>query len=123
MKLPSIVTVLLFALAATSRAENWPGFRGPTGLGYTQEKNLPLTWGGPGRENVLWEAPLVGEGHASPIVWSELVIVCTALWPPGSGAREKVIPEHHVTYYRVSDGAVRWDRHRSRVSSARGKAQ
>jgi len=96
-------------MAATCRGENWPGFRGPTGLGYTREKDLPLTWGGPQRENVLWDAPLVGEGHASPIVWGESVIVCTALWPPGSGDREKIIPEHHVTSYRVSDGRIAWD--------------
>lgn len=110
MKLCALLAMLfLWSVATTCRGENWPGFRGPTGLGYTTEKDLPLTWGGPRRENILWEAPLVGEGHASPIVWGESVIVCTALWPPGTVAREKIIPEHHVTCYQVSDGAVRWD--------------
>ncbi len=83
---------------------NWPGFRGPTGLGYTTEENLPLTWGGPAQENVRWVAPLIGQGHASPIVWDQAVIVCTVQWPADVNDRKKVIPDHHVTCYRTSDG-------------------
>ena len=30
--------------ANVARAGNWPGWRGPTGMGYTDEKDLPLTW-------------------------------------------------------------------------------
>jgi hypothetical protein len=30
----------------SSRASDWPGWRGPTGLGSTEEKDLPLTWDG-----------------------------------------------------------------------------
>ncbi len=64
--------------------ENWPQFRGPTGLGFSDEKNLPLHWGGPKHENVLWTSPLHGAGHASPIVWGDKVFVCTVKWP-GNG--------------------------------------
>jgi hypothetical protein len=32
-------------------AADWPQFRGPTGLGFTDEKDLPLKWGGKGE----WE--------------------------------------------------------------------
>lgn len=88
---------------------NWPGFRGPTGLGYTTQENLPITWGGPTKENVRWVAPLLGQGHASPIVWEQAVIVCTVNWPADVQDRKKVIPEHHVTCYRVSDGGLLWD--------------
>ena len=101
--------VLLLARPADSRAENWPAFRGPTGLGYTRERNLPVAWGGPQHKNVLWASPLKGQGHASPIVWGDRVFVCTAAWPAGVREREKVIPEHHVTCYGVADGALRWD--------------
>jgi outer membrane protein assembly factor BamB len=100
---------LLLAPLTRTRAENWPGFRGPTGLGYTREKNLPSTWGGPEHKNVLWSAPLKGQGHASPVVWGDRVFVCTADWPAGSGEREKSIPEHHVACYGVADGSLRWD--------------
>src|SRR5207249_3036242 len=90
-------------------AENWPGFRGPTGLGYTQDRSLPLTWGGAEHTNVLWQAPLKGQGHASPIVWQDRVFVCTASWPAAVQQREKVIPEHHVTCYHTTDGKLLWD--------------
>jgi outer membrane protein assembly factor BamB len=100
---------LLIDQAALGRGENWPGFRGPTGLGLTQERNLPLKWGGPDGENVLWKAPLRGEGHASPIVWEDRVFVSTALWPPSVQDRTKVIPEHHLFCYRASDGELLWD--------------
>jgi outer membrane protein assembly factor BamB len=88
---------------------NWPGFRGPTGFGYTTEEDLPVAWGGPGNENVLWASPLAGQGHASPIVWDHAAIVCTVNWPADVEDRKKVIPEHHVTCYRTSDGGLLWD--------------
>jgi outer membrane protein assembly factor BamB len=69
---------------AWAKEEDWPQFRGPTGLGYTSEKDLPLTWGGEKAENVAWKSPLVGEGHASPIVSAGRVFVCTVRW---AGAR------------------------------------
>jgi len=114
MKTVTLKTSIIFAVAMLSPgsatlAADWPQFRGPTGLGYTDEKDLPLTWGGPARENVLWISPLKGQGHASPIVWSNAVFVCSAYWPPSVTAREQVIPEHHVTAYQVTDGRMLWD--------------
>ena len=102
------ILMILLATAAPAVAAEWPQFRGPTGMGYTEEKNLPVTWGGPEEKNVLWKAPLKGQGHASPIVWGESVFVCTANWA-ANAEREKVIPEHHVTCYQASDGKVLWD--------------
>ena len=101
--------ILLLATTAPVGAANWPQFRGPTGLGYTAERDLPLTWGGRSNENVHWKSPLKGQGHASPIVWDDSVFVCTAHWPEDIGAREKVIPEHHVLCFRASDGKLLWD--------------
>jgi outer membrane protein assembly factor BamB len=103
-----ILTGILLTPNATALA-NWPGFRGPTGQGYTLEENLPIVWGGPANENVLWNSPLTGQGHASPIVWDNAVIVCTVNWPANVEDRKKVIPEHHVTCYRISDGGLVWD--------------
>jgi outer membrane protein assembly factor BamB len=99
--------VFLLACAA-ARADDWPQFRGPSGLGYTSEKNLPLKWGGEKAENVAWKSPLVGEGHASPIVSGDRVFVCTVRWTGGKPDAE-VIPEHHVLCYRAADGKPLWD--------------
>ena len=98
-----------FLIGSVAIAEEWPAFRGITGLGYSQEKDLPVTWGGPDAENVLWKSPLLGEGHASPIVWSDRVFVCTAHWEESVKDRSKVIPEHHVLCYRMTDGQQLWD--------------
>jgi len=91
------------------RAENWPQFRGPTGLGYTSQTGLPLVWGGPKNVNVAWKTPLVGQGHASPIVWEDRLVVSTAHWPAEVQQREKVIPEHHVLCYDTRQGKLLWD--------------
>ena len=100
---------VVFLSCARVQAEDWPGFRGPTGLGYTTERNLPNSWGGEDGENVLWQTPLVGEGHASPIVWGDRVFVCTARWADDVQRREEVIPEHHLLCYAASDGKLLWD--------------
>ncbi len=111
--------LLVVATAAlmvdSTRAENWPGFRGPTGMGHTTERGLPLTWGGPENENVLWKAPLPGQekeaqfdhNQSSPIVWEDRVFVTTASWPKGTDRGE--FPEQHVTCYRLSNGEQLWD--------------
>jgi len=101
---------LTVAIAACgANADDWPQFRGPTGLGYTEEKKLPHQWGGPANENVLWRSPLSGTGHASPIVWGDSVLVCTAKWPGDGAPKAGVIPDHHVACYRVADGNLLWD--------------
>lgn len=111
----------LFALAVLAPAvwagDTWPGWRGPTGLGTTDEKNLPLTWGGPKDENVVWKAPLPGttakggvkrdHNQSSPIVWKDRVFVVAAYWPDGVAQTE--FPEHHVACYSAADGQPLWD--------------
>lgn len=105
----------LFAPAA-----DWPGWRGPTGLGYTEEKDLPLTWDAKTGKNVLWKAPLLAgrknapmasPGWSCPIVWRDRVFLTTAIWPEGVSDKEstKSIPDHHVLCYRASDGEQLWD--------------
>ena len=103
----SIFVALLSVAAA--RGEDWPQFRGPTGLGYAAQKNLPIKWGGADNENVLWKSPLVGEGHASPIVFGERLFVCTARWAEAVKDRKAVIPEQHVLCYSTTDGKLLWD--------------
>jgi len=56
LDLCSFLWALIAACAAVSPCcgENWPGFRGPTSQGVSQEKSLPLTWSL--RENLAWRA-------------------------------------------------------------------
>ena len=53
--------------AAAAHAENWPQFRGPAGLGYSAEKNLPVKWDVKSGENIAWKTPLpAGDRQALP---------------------------------------------------------
>lgn len=96
-------------------AEDWPSFRGPTGMGISAERGLPTTWNGKTGENILWKVPLrptvakskPDHNQSSPIVWRDRVYVTTAYWP--EGAAETDIPEQHVTCYALADGEELWD--------------
>ncbi|MGB2820337.1 MAG: PQQ-binding-like beta-propeller repeat protein [Phycisphaerae bacterium] len=101
--------LVALSVAATGRGDNWPMFRGPGGLGHTSERNLPVKWGGKDNLNVRWKAPLVGEGHASPIVWEDHVFVSTVAWADSVADRKTVIPDHHLLCWRASDGKRLWD--------------
>jgi outer membrane protein assembly factor BamB len=66
----------LLLLPSLATAENWPGWRGPTGLGHSAEKDLPLEWGP--TENVKWKAPLPDRGNASPAIWGDHIFLTQA---------------------------------------------
>ena len=95
------VTSLLVA-PARSLAGDWPQWRGPTTLGYTDEKGLPVRWDGKTGENVLWKAeiPKCHNPFSSPIVSNGRVFVMWSLAQP---------PEHHLTCYDKADGKKLWD--------------
>ena len=63
--------VIVLASSGTVRAANWPGFRGPTGDGISQETKLPLKWSA--TENVRWKTPLPEGGNSSPVIWGNRV--------------------------------------------------
>ena len=121
---PLRIVVLLLALVPSTHAAiaddipvngDWPGWRGPTGMGITTERDLPLTWGGKDNENVLWKAPLPGNAgkatfdhnQSSPIVCKDRVFLLMVYWP--EGVDQKEFPEHHVACYRTTDGQQLWD--------------
>lgn len=94
--------------------EHWPAWRGPTGMGISDEKGLPLKWGGPKNTNVLWKVPLfdsdkirLDQNQSSPIVWGERIFVTTSYWPEGLSQKE--YPEHHLTCFHKEDGKKLWD--------------
>ena len=100
---------LLFASSNVGWASDWPGWRGPTGVGYADEKDLPLKWDGKTGEGVLWKASLAGTtGHSSPIVWGDRVFITTAVKQTREQEEAKQVPEHHLTCYHVSDGKLLW---------------
>lgn len=102
-----------FLIAATCSnpllAGNWPGWRGPTGMGTTDEKDLPLKWNGKTGEGILWKAPLKGTtGHSSPIVWNDRVLLTSAAAQTREQEEKKEVPEHYLACYQANDGKLLW---------------
>jgi outer membrane protein assembly factor BamB len=71
------LVVLFFFVAGLIRAENWPGWRGPSGDGVSAEKGIPTKWSS--TENIAWRIAVPGEGHSSPIVWGDKVFLTSSL--------------------------------------------
>lgn len=60
-------------VAEVANAENWPGWRGPTGNGISTEKNLPTEWSP--TKNVAWKLALPGPAGATPVVWDDRIFL------------------------------------------------
>jgi outer membrane protein assembly factor BamB len=112
---PLFLFVALLAVASPLRAEDWPSWRGPTGMGHTRETGLPLVWGGKDEANILWKVPLVGgdakvrfdHNQSSPVVLGDRIFITLSYWPDGKSSKE--YSEHHVVCFQKSDGKRLWD--------------
>jgi outer membrane protein assembly factor BamB len=67
---------VLYVMAASAMAGDWPAFRGPNGNGVAQEDKAPLRWSPD--KNVRWKVSLPGPGNSSPIVSRGHVFVTCA---------------------------------------------
>lgn len=111
----SLIAASLLLINSAS-GEDWPGYRGPTGMGITTEKGLPLEWGGADGKNVLWKSPLPpnllkgqpDHNQSSPVVVDGKVFVTTAHWPK-SAEKSKQAPAHHISCYDAKTGKQLWD--------------
>ena len=115
-RLPHFVLAASLTSAAALRADDWSGWRGPTGMGQTHERGLPVSWGGKEGASILWKAPLVAgdakvrldHNQSSPVVVGDRVFITLSYWPAGTTNRE--YSEHHVVCFQASDGKRLWDR-------------
>lgn len=73
-----LLTVLLVCASFfVARADdNWPNFRGPTGQGLSDSKDLPTTWSE--TQNVKWRTPIHGRSWSSPVIWANQIWLTTA---------------------------------------------
>jgi outer membrane protein assembly factor BamB len=76
----AILLGMSLVLSNTAAAE-WPQFRGPRASGVDGSKPLPIAWDVPSGRNVLWQRPVPGLAHSSPIVVGDRVYVTTAVSP------------------------------------------
>jgi len=85
---------------ATALAENWPGWRGPSRNGVTDDVGVPLNW--TPSENVLWKTPVPGIGTSNPVVWKDQVFL--------TASEGRHHGELHVICYDRDSGRERWHR-------------
>jgi outer membrane protein assembly factor BamB len=73
---------LLSSLAfMAGNAADWPQFRGPQASGIDLTQALPTKWNVETGQNVRWQTPVPGLGHAAPIIAGDRVYVATAVGP------------------------------------------
>jgi outer membrane protein assembly factor BamB len=68
-----VVALCTLLTAAFAVAADWRQFRGPGGLGASDEKGLPVKWSA--KENVVWRTELPGPGTSSPVTVGDRVFV------------------------------------------------
>jgi outer membrane protein assembly factor BamB len=116
-----LCALALLAVTAAASAEDWPGWRGPTGLGVSAEKNLPVEWDR--TKNVRWKAALPAPGNSTPVIWGDRVFVTQAddltRWPPkvpanyaggASAGGHAVAEKRSVMCFSRLDGKLLWRR-------------
>lgn len=64
---------LLTAAVSGAGAADWRQFRGPGGLGVSEEKDLPVEWSAD--KNIVWKVKLPGAGASSPVTHGNRVFV------------------------------------------------
>jgi outer membrane protein assembly factor BamB len=101
-------------LAAAPGAADWPQWRGPQGIGVSEETGLPTRWSR--GEGIDWVREVAGESTATPILWGDSVFVVSQLGQapvssfrdgdtPGSGEIRFVVEAFHR-----EDGRFLWGR-------------
>jgi outer membrane protein assembly factor BamB len=95
---PGLLGLCMALTASIAHAEDWPGFRGPTGQGISHDPNPPLKWSA--TENVTWAADIPGAGWSSPIVFGDRVFLTSAT---EEGANCRVLSVDRKT------GKLLWD--------------
>lgn len=91
--------------------ENWPGFRGPGGMGLApQGQPFPRTWDAPTGRNVLWKVAVPEPGKSSPVLWGDRVFLT------GGDERRQIV----LCFSRV-DGRLLWQKQVQSPESMRFK--
>ena len=65
-RLLPLMMLALASLPSSAGAGDWTQFRGPGGLGISDEKGIPVNWSS--TENIAWKVDLPGPGSSCPIV-------------------------------------------------------
>ncbi len=89
---------------------DWRQFRGPGGLGVSDEKNLPIEWSS--KQNIAWRTKLPGPGASSPVTVANRVFITSysgyGLDPKTPGTMDNL--RRHLLCIDKHDGSVIWSK-------------
>ncbi len=106
----AIFVMAFLVTVHSSFATDWSQFRGPTGMGVSDETQLPVKWSD--SQNIYWKTALPGAGASSPIVFAKRIYLTTytGYFVPGesSGSREDL--KRHLMAIDKETGKVEWTR-------------
>lgn len=72
-----LVPTAVWMSALAAQAGDWPGFRGPTGQGLSDAKQVPVRWSD--SEGIAWVKPIEGKGWSSPSIVDGRIYLTTAV--------------------------------------------
>ena len=83
MKRPAVIAAyfcltvsLSFTAWGAGPDTQWAQWRGPEANGVARHADPPLKWDE--NTNIKWKVEIPGRGHASPVIWEDMIIVMTA---------------------------------------------
>jgi outer membrane protein assembly factor BamB len=91
--------LLGLSIACLLAAENWPMWRGASGLGTSTETDLPTHWSA--TENVKWRIPLPEPGNSTPVIWGDSIFLTQA---------RKADGKRSLMSFDRTTGRLRWER-------------
>jgi len=97
----AIMAAALGFVAAANSAQDWAEFRGPTGQGHADSKQLPLEWNA--TSNIAWKQPVPGRGWSSPVLKGGRLYLTSAVDESGSTM------SLHAFCLDESSGKILWD--------------
>lgn len=71
-----VAVVAVLFTASLDAQSSWPQFRGPTGQGHSNARDVPLEWSE--TKNVAWKTRVPGLGWSSPVISGNRVWLTTA---------------------------------------------
>jgi len=119
------ILLCLFNSAGYSQVstnQQWPGFRGPSGLGFIENANPPTVWNAETNKNIKWKTAIPGLGHSSPVIWDNYLFVTTAINTSSSEmlkgglygdigeANDSAVNEFKVYCLDKTSGKILWER-------------
>ncbi len=107
IRVASLLMLVAASLTMPTFGGDWTQFRGPGGLGISDEKGTPAKWSS--TENIAWKVELPGPGSSSPIVVGQRVFLTCyngyGLEPAKGDSKEL---RRHLLCFDRSSGKELW---------------